>query len=105
MKDAVNPIPNVKRLLSIVSHELIETKEFPGMVPDQSVEFALVAESGVLERQAIILCESIRKFAGKYADSPITVISPRSDREAFGRNNDTPFLAWCGIPSARYCEH
>jgi hypothetical protein len=54
--------------------------DIPEVFPNQSIEFALVAESGVLERQAIILCESIRKFAGKYADSPITVISPRSDR-------------------------
>lgn len=61
-------------------HEFSENTKFPEIFSNQKFEFALVAESGVLERQAIILCESIRKFAGKYANAPITVISPRSDR-------------------------
>ena len=45
-----------------------------------AVEFCLVAESGILEQQALVLCESIRRFAGKYADSRVTVISPRATR-------------------------
>ncbi|MFZ2266577.1 MAG: hypothetical protein WAV95_03275 [Azonexus sp.] len=45
-----------------------------------NIDIALVAECGVLEQQAVLLCESIRQFAGKYADCPITVISPRPDR-------------------------
>lgn len=44
------------------------------------VEFVLVAEAGTLERQALLLCESLRRFAGKYARCPITVASPRADR-------------------------
>lgn len=58
----------------------LQNAELPGMAASQRIEFALIAESGVLERQAVLLCESIRKFAGRYADSPITVISPRTDR-------------------------
>ena len=44
------------------------------------VEFVLIAESGVLELQALLLCESIRRFSGAYAGSPITVVSPRRRR-------------------------
>jgi len=45
-----------------------------------SVEFVLIAEAGILERQALLLCESLRRFAGKYARCPITVASPRASR-------------------------
>jgi hypothetical protein len=44
------------------------------------VEFILIAEAGILEAQALLLCESIRCFAGAHSRCPITVISPRSDR-------------------------
>jgi glycosyltransferase involved in cell wall biosynthesis len=44
------------------------------------VEFCLLAERGALELQAVLLCESIRKFCGRYASAPVTVISPRADR-------------------------
>jgi hypothetical protein len=44
------------------------------------VEFVVNAESGVLEAQALLLCESIRRFAGRYAGSAVTVVSPRPDR-------------------------
>lgn len=44
------------------------------------VEFVLIAESGVLEAQALLLCESIRRFAGDYSRCPITVVSPRKTR-------------------------
>jgi hypothetical protein len=44
------------------------------------VEFCLLAERGVLVDQAILLCQSIRHFAGRYASAYITVISPRSER-------------------------
>jgi hypothetical protein len=47
---------------------------------EKDVEFVLLAEAGILEAQALLLCESIRTFAGVYAQSPITVISPRRDR-------------------------
>jgi hypothetical protein len=42
-------------------------------------EFLFVAESGVLEQQAVLLCESIRKFGGRYAGNPITVLQPRKE--------------------------
>lgn len=47
---------------------------------ENSVEFVLIAEAGILEAQALLLCESIRRFAGAYSRCHITVISPRSDR-------------------------
>lgn len=47
---------------------------------ERDVEFALIAEAGVLERQALLLCESIRMFAGRHAGASITVISPRADK-------------------------
>ncbi len=47
---------------------------------DDRVEFVMIAEAGILEAQAVLLCDSIRAFAGAYLSSPITVISPRSAR-------------------------
>jgi hypothetical protein len=44
------------------------------------VEFMAIAESGILEAQALLLCESIRRFAGVYAKSAITIVSPRAAR-------------------------
>src|SRR5919199_6123879 len=43
-------------------------------MPD--VEFALVAEAGPLEAQALLLVESLRRFGGRGADAPGTVASP-----------------------------
>lgn len=45
--------------------------------PGHEVEFVLIAEAGFLEAQALLLCKSIRCFAGAYSRSPITVVSPR----------------------------
>jgi len=47
---------------------------------EASLEFVLVAEKGILERQALLLCESIRRFGGKYSRCAITVASPRPSR-------------------------
>jgi hypothetical protein len=44
------------------------------------VEFVLIAEAGILEAQAVLLCESIRRFAGKWSRSHISVVSPRPNR-------------------------
>ncbi|MFD2057810.1 hypothetical protein ACFSQT_33425 [Mesorhizobium calcicola] len=49
-------------------------------IAEKSVEFVLIAEAGILEAQALLLCESIRCFAGAYSRCPITVVSPRSSR-------------------------
>jgi len=47
---------------------------------DCEVEFLLIAEAGLLEKQAALLCESIRRFGGSLAGSQITVVSPRAAR-------------------------
>jgi hypothetical protein len=44
------------------------------------VEFCVLAEAGVLEAQAPLLCSSIRRFAGAYSSAAIVVVSPRPDR-------------------------
>ncbi|MBL8545535.1 MAG: hypothetical protein JNL81_03680 [Hyphomonadaceae bacterium] len=44
------------------------------------VTFALIAEAGPLESQAVLLVRSIRRFAGAYAAAPVIVVSPRADR-------------------------
>lgn len=44
------------------------------------LEFVIIAEAGILEAQAVMLCESIRQFGGRYAKEGIVVISPRPDR-------------------------
>ncbi|MDP8979377.1 MAG: hypothetical protein M3O35_02165 [Acidobacteriota bacterium] len=43
------------------------------------VEFFLIAESGILEAQALLLCASIRRFAGAYSAAAVTVVSPRKE--------------------------
>ena len=49
-------------------------------VPSTAVEFVMVAEAGILEAQALLLVESIRRFTGVHSRSRITVVSPRRDR-------------------------
>jgi hypothetical protein len=44
------------------------------------LEFVAIAESGILESQALLLCQSIRLFSGSFSKCRISVISPRSDR-------------------------
>ncbi|MEI9417594.1 sulfotransferase family protein [Mesorhizobium sp. Cs1321R2N1] len=51
-----------------------------GDIVEDSVEFVLLVEAGILEAQALLLCESLRCFAGAYSRCPITVVSPRSSR-------------------------
>ena len=48
--------------------------------PSVKAEFIFIAESGVLEKQAILLCESIRKFGGSYAQADIKILQPRGER-------------------------
>lgn len=43
-----------------------------------SVAFVLCIERGILERQALLLCESIREFGGRYRDAAILAVTPRS---------------------------
>jgi hypothetical protein len=44
------------------------------------VEFALLAEAGPLEAQAVLLVESLRRFGGRHAGATVTVASPRPSR-------------------------
>ena len=48
-----------------------------GPAAPQDAEFFLIAERGILEPQAVLLCQSIRRFSGAYSKSAITAISPR----------------------------
>lgn len=45
-----------------------------------SLSYLIIAESGRLEHQALLLVESIRRFAGYHATHPIAIISPRPSR-------------------------
>ena len=47
--------------------------------PDCS--FVLSVERGKLEAQAVLLVESLRRFAGRYANCPIYAVSPRRSRQ------------------------
>jgi hypothetical protein len=50
------------------------------------VEFVAMIEAGELERQALWLCASIRRFGGRHRDAPITAISPRASRRPSRRS-------------------
>jgi hypothetical protein len=64
--------------LDVQHDQLISGRE---LVPSgKDVEFFLIAEQGVLEAQAMLLCKSIRRFGGACSTSSITVVSPRRDR-------------------------
>src|SRR5947207_11095792 len=43
-----------------------------------NVGFVACIEGGVLEAQALLLFESIRKYAGRFRDCPIYALSPRA---------------------------
>ena len=51
----------------------------PDLKPGASASIAFVAcvESGYLENQTMLLCRSIRRYAGKYRDAPIYTFQPR----------------------------
>ncbi|MEY4722220.1 MAG: hypothetical protein RIQ46_1945 [Pseudomonadota bacterium] len=49
------------------------------MKPGQ-VQFLVIVERGPLEAQAVLLCESIRAFAGRHAKAAIVAVSPRPCR-------------------------
>lgn len=43
-----------------------------------AVEFALIAEAGPLEAQALLLVEGLRRFGGGHCNARVTVVSPRA---------------------------
>ena len=49
------------------------------MIDAADLTFLIVIEANRLEPQALLLCESIRTFAGRYANCPIVAVSPRSE--------------------------
>ena len=69
------------------------------MPAGDSVEFFLIAERGILELQALLLCSSVRRFAGAHSSAAITVVSPRRDR----RPSSTTLRALEGL-EAEYLE-
>ena len=48
------------------------------IAPDQ-ISFVLCIEGNGIEPQALLLCESIRRFGGRYRGSPIIAVTPRPD--------------------------
>lgn len=57
-----------------------------------TTSFVLCIENNAIKEQALLLCESIRRFGGKFRDSPILAFSPRPglgvDRETAARLRD-----------------
>ena len=52
---------------------------------NDTATFVLCIEANAIRTQALLLCESIRRFGGRYRDAPILAVAPRSglgiDRE------------------------
>lgn len=63
------------------------------------VEFVLVVESGVLEQQARLLCESLRERGGRYRDARIVAMSPLPERRP-----SRDFLAFAERHGITYCD-
>jgi hypothetical protein len=55
-------------------------REQDGCEPPSDEEFVLLIEAGVLEPQALLLVESLRRFGGQHAAAKVTVVSPRASR-------------------------
>src|SRR5262245_48976011 len=64
---------------------MTKVSDFQSATPG-SVAFVACVESGYLENQTMLLCRSIRKYAGKYRDAPIYTFQPRVGTEV---NNAT----------------
>lgn len=74
----------------------------PEALPKPDVTFVVCVESGPLEMQTVLAVESLRRWGGRFADSPVLAITPRkgfplagSTREAFERLGVT----WYGFAS------
>jgi hypothetical protein len=46
--------------------------------PDADIGIVLCVEQGALEGQALLLCESLRRFGGRFAGAPMYAIAPRA---------------------------
>lgn len=49
----------------------------PGLLGESEIAFLICVEANRLEPQARLLCESIRRFGGRYRQAPILAVSPR----------------------------
>ena len=58
----------------------IHAKTVNRSVDSETFAFLIMAEAGIIAEQATLLCESIRRFGGRYANADIAVISPRPDK-------------------------
>ena len=50
-----------------------------GVIDADQISLVLCIEANRLEPQGLMLCESIRRFGGRYANAPIVAVSPRPD--------------------------
>jgi hypothetical protein len=50
-----------------------------------SLAFVACIEAGILEKQALLLFQSIRRFAGPFSECPIYAYSPRAGRDISGQ--------------------
>ena len=57
---------------------LANTQSRAAIVPDD-ISFVICVEGNVLGSQALLLCESLRRFGGEYRDCPIWAVSPRPE--------------------------
>jgi hypothetical protein len=67
----------------------------------------LLVEAGSLEYQAMLLCESLRTFGGRYRHMPICAISPRPSRRpspAFARFADAHAVEYLELALPSACE-
>ncbi len=57
------------------------------ITPEQ-LSFLLCIEGNGIEQQALLLCESIRRFGGRYGGSPIIAVSPRPEVPISARSRE-----------------
>lgn len=57
-------------------------------IAPQQLSFLLCIEGNGIEQQALLLCESIRRFGGRYGGSPIIAVSPRPDVPISARSRE-----------------
>jgi hypothetical protein len=71
----------------LVLHQGAAAFDRAAIAPEQ-ISFLLCIEGNGIELQALLLCESIRRFAGRYSGSPIIAVSPRPDVPISARSRE-----------------
>jgi hypothetical protein len=71
---------NVPSGSAVVAPRRVDTAAAAAQSPPAAAtaSFVLCIENNAIRDQAILLCESIRQFGGRYRDSPILAFSPRA---------------------------